>query len=41
MLMRPRTRATVEDLHRVQETGKAELVNGEIVLMTPAGGIPG
>jgi Uma2 family endonuclease len=37
----PRTRATVEDLHGVQETGKAELVNGEIVLMAPAGGIPG
>ena len=39
--MSPRTRATVEDLYRVQETGKAELVNGEIVLMAPTGGIPG
>ena len=36
-----RTRATVEDLYRVQETGKAELVNGEIVLVAPTGGIPG
>ena len=39
--MSPRTRATVEDLYRVHETGKAELVNGEIVLMAPTGGIPG
>src|SRR5215211_2725196 len=39
--MSPRTRATVEDLYRVQETGKAELVNGEIVLVAPTGGIPG
>ncbi len=39
--MSPRTRATIEDLYRVQETGKAELVNGEIVLMAPTGGIPG
>jgi Uma2 family endonuclease len=39
--MNPRTRATVEDLYRVQETGKAELVNGEIVLVAPTGGIPG
>jgi hypothetical protein len=39
--MSPRTRATLEDLYRVPENGKAELVNGEIVLMPPAGGIPG
>ena len=39
--MSPRTRATVEDLYRVQESGKAELVNGEIVLVAPTGGIPG
>jgi len=39
--MSPRTRATIEDLYRVPETGKAELVNGEIVLMAPTGGIPG
>ena len=39
--MSPRTRATIDDLHRVPENGKAELVNGEIVLMAPTGGIPG
>lgn len=39
--MSPRTRATVEDLHKFQETGKAELVNGKIVHMAPTGGIPG
>src|SRR5215212_11633212 len=39
--MSPRTRATIEDLYRIPENGKAELVNGEIVLMAPTGGIPG
>src|SRR3954453_2025930 len=39
--MSPRTRATIDDLYRVPENGKAELVNGEIVLMAPTGGIPG
>jgi Uma2 family endonuclease len=39
--MSSRTRATIDDLYRVPENGKAELVNGEIVLMTPTGGIPG
>ena len=39
--MSPRTRATIEDLYRVPENGKAELVNGEIVLLAPTGGIPG
>ena len=34
-----KTRATIEDLHNVE--GKAELVNGEIVFMSPAGGDPG
>jgi Uma2 family endonuclease len=29
--------ATVEDLYNVPENGKAELVNGELVLMSPAG----
>jgi Uma2 family endonuclease len=33
--------ATVEDLYRVPEHGKAELVNGELVLMTPSGGLHG
>jgi Uma2 family endonuclease len=35
------TQATIEDLYRVPEDGKAELVNGEIVLMSPTGGKPG
>ena len=39
--MRPRARATLDDLYRVPENGKAELVDGEIVLMLPTGGIPG
>ena len=37
--MSPKTRATIEDLYKVE--GKAELVNGEIVHMAPTGGIPG
>jgi Uma2 family endonuclease len=39
--MSPRTRATIDDLYRVPENGKAELVHGEILLMAPTGGIPG
>jgi Uma2 family endonuclease len=37
--MRTNTRATIEDLYKVE--GKAELVNGEIVEMPPAGDDPG
>jgi Uma2 family endonuclease len=37
--MDTRTKATIEDLYRVP--GKAELVNGEIILMAPTGGGPG
>ncbi len=33
--------ATIEDLYRVPENGKAEIVNGELVLMPPTGGLPG
>ena len=33
--------ATLDDLYRVAEHGKAELVNGEIILMSPTGGVPG
>jgi Uma2 family endonuclease len=33
-----KTEATIDDLARVPENGKAELVNGELVLMSPAGG---
>jgi Uma2 family endonuclease len=37
--MRTKTRATIEDLYKVES--KAELVNGEIVLLSPTGGAPG
>lgn len=36
-----KTAATVDDLYRVPENGKAEIVNGELVLMSPTGGVPG
>ena len=36
-----KTEATVEDLYRVHENGKAELVDGELVLMSPSGGLHG
>ncbi len=39
--MTTKARATVEDLYRVPENAKAELVNGELVLMSPTGGRPG
>jgi len=39
--MRAKTDATIDDLYRVPENGKAELVNGELVLMSPTGGVPG
>ena len=34
-------RATIEDLYHVPENGKAEIVNGELVLMPPTGYDPG
>lgn len=37
--MSTKTEATIQDLYRVP--GKAELVGGEIVLMSPTGGLPG
>jgi Uma2 family endonuclease len=37
--MRTKTRATIEDLYKVE--GKAELINGEIVHMPPTGDEPG
>ncbi|HEX7956141.1 MAG TPA: Uma2 family endonuclease [Pyrinomonadaceae bacterium] len=37
--MSTKTEATIEDLYKVE--GKAELVNGEIVHMSPTGGRPG
>jgi Uma2 family endonuclease len=39
--MKTAARATLDDLYRVRENGKAELVNGELVLMSPTGGRPG
>src|SRR5918911_3117573 len=33
--------ASVNDLSRVPDNGKAEIVNGEIVLMSPTGDMPG
>jgi Uma2 family endonuclease len=39
--MSTRARATIEDLYHVPEDGKAEIVNGELVLMAPTGGVPG
>lgn len=39
--MKPKTQATIEDLYRVPENGKAELVNGELVLMAATGFMPG
>ncbi len=36
--MNSKTQATIEDLYCVD--GKAEIVNGEVVLMSPTGGLP-
>ncbi|HEY0405679.1 MAG TPA: Uma2 family endonuclease [Pyrinomonadaceae bacterium] len=36
--MSTKVEVTIEDLHKIK--GKAELVNGEIVLMSPTGGFP-
>jgi Uma2 family endonuclease len=38
--MTAKTKATIEDLYRVPEDGKAEIVNGEVMLMSPAGDLP-
>lgn len=35
------TEATIDNLYQVPENAKAELVNGEIILMAPTGGEPG
>ena len=39
--MKTAARATIDDLYHVPENGKAELVNGELVRMSPTGGRPG
>jgi hypothetical protein len=38
--MSAKTRATVEDLYRVPDRGKAEIVSGEVVLVSPTGDMP-
>lgn len=38
--MSTRTEATIEDLYHVPDNGKAEIVNGEIVLMSRTGDLP-
>lgn len=39
--MSTKTQATIEDLYNVPENGKAEIVNGELLLMPPTGDEPG
>jgi Uma2 family endonuclease len=39
--MATRADATLAELYRVPDKGKAELVNGDLVLMSPTGGVPG
>ena len=39
--MSTKTQATIEDLCQLPDNGKAEIVNGEIVLMSPTGDMPG
>jgi|SRR5438128_7505292 len=39
--MTTRAQATVEDLYHVPENGKAEIIEGELVLMAPTGFLPG
>jgi hypothetical protein len=41
MQQQVKTEATLEDLYRVPEHGKAELVRGELILMPPTEGFPG
>jgi len=36
-----KTKATIEDLYHVSESGKAEIVNGELRLIPPTGDLPG
>lgn len=36
-----KTEVTIEDLYRVPENSKAEIVNGKLVLMSPTGFLPG
>jgi Uma2 family endonuclease len=36
-----KTQVTIEDLYHVPENGKAEIVDGELRLMSPTGALPG
>src|SRR5262245_20041054 len=38
--MSSKVEATIEDLHRVPENGKAEIVDGELVTFMPTGDLP-
>jgi len=38
--MSTKTQATIEDLYHVPEDGKAEIIDGELVLMSPTGFLP-
>ena len=38
--MASKVEAVIEDLYRVPEDGKAEIVDGEVVLMPPTGDLP-
>jgi Uma2 family endonuclease len=39
--MSTKAEATIDDLYCVPENSKAEIVNGELVLTSPTGGVPG
>jgi Uma2 family endonuclease len=39
-MMTTKTEATIEDLYRVPDDGKAEIINGEVVLMSPTSNDP-
>jgi len=39
--MTTKARATIEDLYKVPDNGKAEIINGELILMSPTGSRPG
>jgi Uma2 family endonuclease len=39
-IMKTRAKATIDDLYHVPENGKAELINGEVVIIPPTGMLP-
>jgi Uma2 family endonuclease len=39
--MNANTKAAIEELYYLPEHGKAEIVKGEIIVMSPTGGVPG